>query len=279
MGGACSAAFRSSSRSIRRSSRSATRCCRATATRFARRCWSSFRIRAAGRSPSRPARRRPASRRTCRGEHVSVYVPTTPNPTGGYFLMLPRAQVRELDMTVDEALKYIISMGVVAAARTRTARGDIAARRYPLHCRSAPRRPKSEIDAVGGARPAPPARPAVAIRPTSPENDLKRTDYCGRIDRRYLGQIRIGHGLGASAPRPRRRDLHRPARPRRPGADRLRSRSRGDVRDRREAAQRVRASRSPGACVRVRRARSIRISSAAKSRCSPHDDRNSQRCR
>ena len=48
------------------------------------------------------------------GEHVSVYVPTTPNPTGGYFLMLPRAQVRELDMTVDEALKYIISMGVVS---------------------------------------------------------------------------------------------------------------------------------------------------------------------
>lgn len=48
------------------------------------------------------------------GEHVSVYVPTTPNPTGGYFVMLPRSQVRELDMTVDEALKYIISMGVVA---------------------------------------------------------------------------------------------------------------------------------------------------------------------
>jgi uncharacterized membrane protein len=48
------------------------------------------------------------------GEHVSVYVPTTPNPTSGYFLMLPRAKVHELDMTVDEALKYIISMGVVA---------------------------------------------------------------------------------------------------------------------------------------------------------------------
>ncbi len=47
-------------------------------------------------------------------EHISVYVPTTPNPTGGYFLMLPLSQVRELDMTVDEALKYIISMGVVA---------------------------------------------------------------------------------------------------------------------------------------------------------------------
>jgi uncharacterized membrane protein len=48
------------------------------------------------------------------GEHISVYVPTTPNPTGGYFVMVPRASVRELDMSVDEALKYIISMGVVA---------------------------------------------------------------------------------------------------------------------------------------------------------------------
>lgn len=48
------------------------------------------------------------------GDFVSVYVPTTPNPTGGYFLMLPRADVIELEMSVDEALKYIISMGVVA---------------------------------------------------------------------------------------------------------------------------------------------------------------------
>jgi len=49
-----------------------------------------------------------------RGEFVSVYVPTTPNPTGGYFVMLRRSDVIELDMSVDEALKYIISMGVVA---------------------------------------------------------------------------------------------------------------------------------------------------------------------
>ena len=48
------------------------------------------------------------------GEYISVYVPTTPNPTGGYFLMLPKADVIELDMSVDEALKYIISMGTVA---------------------------------------------------------------------------------------------------------------------------------------------------------------------
>jgi uncharacterized membrane protein len=47
------------------------------------------------------------------GEYVSVYVPTTPNPTGGYFLMMRKADVIELDMSVDDALKYIISMGVV----------------------------------------------------------------------------------------------------------------------------------------------------------------------
>jgi uncharacterized membrane protein len=48
------------------------------------------------------------------GDYISVYVPTTPNPTSGFFLMLKRADAIELDMTVDEALKYIISMGVVA---------------------------------------------------------------------------------------------------------------------------------------------------------------------
>jgi len=48
------------------------------------------------------------------GDYVSVYVPTTPNPTGGYFIMVARKDVIELDMTVDAALKYIISMGVAA---------------------------------------------------------------------------------------------------------------------------------------------------------------------
>ena len=47
------------------------------------------------------------------GEYVSVYVPTTPNPTSGFFLMMPKSDVIELDMSVDAALKYIISMGVV----------------------------------------------------------------------------------------------------------------------------------------------------------------------
>lgn len=46
-------------------------------------------------------------------DYVSVYVPTTPNPTSGFFLMLPRAEVIELQMSVDEALTYVISMGSV----------------------------------------------------------------------------------------------------------------------------------------------------------------------
>jgi uncharacterized membrane protein len=49
-----------------------------------------------------------------RPDYVSLYVPTTPNPTSGFFLMVPRADVIVLRMSVDEALKYIISMGVVA---------------------------------------------------------------------------------------------------------------------------------------------------------------------
>jgi uncharacterized membrane protein len=47
------------------------------------------------------------------GDFVSVYVPTTPNPTSGFFLMLPKADVIELDMSVDQALTYVISMGSV----------------------------------------------------------------------------------------------------------------------------------------------------------------------
>jgi len=49
-----------------------------------------------------------------KGDYISVFVPTTPNPTSGFFLMMHKNEVIELDMSVDEALKYIISMGVVA---------------------------------------------------------------------------------------------------------------------------------------------------------------------
>ena len=44
---------------------------------------------------------------------VSVYVPTTPNPTGGYFVLVPKEEVRELEMSVDEGLKMLLSMGAV----------------------------------------------------------------------------------------------------------------------------------------------------------------------
>ena len=47
-----------------------------------------------------------------KGDYISIYVPTTPNPTGGYFVVVARTDVIELDMSVDDALKYVISMGV-----------------------------------------------------------------------------------------------------------------------------------------------------------------------
>jgi uncharacterized membrane protein len=54
------------------------------------------------------------------GEYLSVYVPTTPNPTGGYFVMLKKVDCIELKMSVDEALTYVISMGVVAPGSPAT---------------------------------------------------------------------------------------------------------------------------------------------------------------
>ncbi|WP_043351226.1 DUF502 domain-containing protein [Cupriavidus basilensis] len=61
------------------------------------------------------------------GEYVSVYVPTTPNPTSGFFLMMPKADTIELDMTVDAALKYIVSMGVVAPTELPRKSGSVRA--------------------------------------------------------------------------------------------------------------------------------------------------------
>lgn len=46
-------------------------------------------------------------------DYLPVYVPTTPNPTGGYYILVKKEDIREVDMTVDEALKYIISLGMV----------------------------------------------------------------------------------------------------------------------------------------------------------------------
>lgn len=55
----------------------------------------------------------PEIERYLRDAYVSVFVPTTPNPTGGYLVMMRKTDCVELEMSVDAALKYIVSMGVV----------------------------------------------------------------------------------------------------------------------------------------------------------------------
>ncbi len=118
-------------------------------------------------------------------------MPTTPNPTGGYFLMLPRTQVRELDMTVDEALKYIISMGVVAPRlHPYPARGGGASRLQRTVVRRASRIRNPKLTGSGAGLPAAGNGPALVVPFDQPcrRSVLKRTDYCGRIDRRYLDQ-------------------------------------------------------------------------------------------
>lgn len=57
-------------------------------------------------------------------EMVSLFVPTTPNPTSGFLMMLPKRDVIEIDMTIDEALKYIISLGVMQSNVPETASLD-----------------------------------------------------------------------------------------------------------------------------------------------------------
>jgi uncharacterized membrane protein len=69
-------------------------------------------------------------------EMVSIYVPTTPNPTSGFFLMMRKDETIELDMSVDEALKYIVSMGVVAPPvrnRAAGARGPHTKMKAEIH--------------------------------------------------------------------------------------------------------------------------------------------------
>jgi uncharacterized membrane protein len=57
-----------------------------------------------------------AMERETGGDLITVYVPTAPNPTSGYVLMVRPGEIRELDVTVDDALKFHLSMGVVAPA-------------------------------------------------------------------------------------------------------------------------------------------------------------------
>lgn len=47
------------------------------------------------------------------GSFITVFVPTTPNPTAGFLLVLPESEVTQLDMTVEQGMKFIISLGLV----------------------------------------------------------------------------------------------------------------------------------------------------------------------
>ena len=56
--------------------------------------------------------------------YISVYVPTTPNPTSGYMMLVREADCRPLDMSVDEALTYVISMGVIIPPEHKPAKAN-----------------------------------------------------------------------------------------------------------------------------------------------------------
>ncbi len=93
--------------------------------------------------------------RHLQGDYISVYVPTTPNPTSGFFLMVPRADVVELAMSVDEALKYVISMGVVVPPLREPRPGDPA--------------PTPQVPGVTGPLHPPPADTGATAHTTQPE--------------------------------------------------------------------------------------------------------------
>jgi uncharacterized membrane protein len=57
---------------------------------------------------------------------MNVFVPTTPNPTSGFFIMVPRDEVIELSMSVDDGLKMIVSMGVIVPGAARPTQKDKA---------------------------------------------------------------------------------------------------------------------------------------------------------
>lgn len=63
---------------------------------------------------------------------ICCFVPTTPNPTSGLIIVLPKKDIIELDMEVDEALKMIISLGVVVPAWSNDQTGELPLE-YPVN--------------------------------------------------------------------------------------------------------------------------------------------------
>ncbi|MSO92770.1 MAG: DUF502 domain-containing protein [Rhodospirillales bacterium] len=63
-------------------------------------------------------------------DYVNVFVPTTPNPTSGFLLFVPKKQVVALDMTVEEAIKLVVSCGLVVPPDRGTAESDPKVARF-----------------------------------------------------------------------------------------------------------------------------------------------------
>ena len=181
------------------------------------------------------------------GDYLSVYVPTTPNPTSGFFLMMPRSDVIALEMSVDEALKYMISMGVVAPrdAARQQAGGSARCCRAEHPARSA--RPRC----LRRARVAQcsPGAAAPGLRQDL-EVTIHENDYCGLVSEALLGQTVTLYGWVH-----RRRDhggvIFIDLRDREGLVQIVCDPDRaGDLRGRRQRAQRVRACASPASCAR-----------------------------
>ena len=56
--------------------------------------------------------------------HINIFVPTTPNPTSGFIIFTDPSEVVELDMTIEEGIKYVVSGGIVTPEQARKLIGD-----------------------------------------------------------------------------------------------------------------------------------------------------------
>jgi uncharacterized membrane protein len=57
------------------------------------------------------------------GEYVGVFIPTTPSPVNGFYFFVRKSDTIEINISVDDALKYIVSMGVMASAKKESPAG------------------------------------------------------------------------------------------------------------------------------------------------------------